>query len=60
VLRSGKYVGTFASKVEAEEAALRQAARSRAFGDFQVWKGTPRNPIEPDGNIYPGIADLAQ
>jgi hypothetical protein len=39
--------GTFASLEEAQTFAAKEAARSRSFCTFQVYIGTPRNPVQP-------------
>lgn len=45
MLNRTHYQGTFATLDEANAFAQQQAARSRTFCTFAVYKGTPRNPI---------------
>lgn len=50
------FVGTYDTKADAEAAARRMADRSRPFGVFVVWMGTPRNPYDESGPAYKGTA----
>lgn len=51
---SAHFRGTFDTLEEAEDYARRQARRSRNFVYFEVWRGTPRNAIEPVGERFQG------
>lgn len=44
-LKSGKYEGTFDKVEDAVAHAIALANRSRSFCEFEVWRGTPREPI---------------
>jgi hypothetical protein len=45
--RSGGYRGTFQTEGAALDYARKEAARSRSFASYEVWSGTPRQPIDP-------------
>jgi hypothetical protein len=53
-LRSGGYRGTFETPEAAKDYATSEAARSRAFMEYEVWLGTPRVPRKPLGIIVKG------
>jgi len=55
-LKSGKYEGTFDKVEDAVAHAIALANRSRSFCEFEVWRGTPREPIEllKGHDIYKG------
>jgi hypothetical protein len=48
--------GTFDRVEDAVGHAVASANKSRAFCTFEIWRGTPRNPIEPlKGHEYKGV-----
>jgi hypothetical protein len=53
-LQSGRYVGTFATREEADAYVALEAGRSRSFVDFEVWLGTPRAAVKPLGPVVKG------
>lgn len=53
-LGSRRYVGSFETREDAEVYAITEASRCRSFVEFQVWKGSPRNPLGPVGVVHKG------
>jgi hypothetical protein len=54
-LGTAHYSGTFSTEEEAVAYAEQQANRTRKFATFEVWKGTPKSPLEPTKHMYRGI-----
>jgi hypothetical protein len=54
LLGTSRYVGTFADKIAAETYAVSEAARSRKFAAFEVWTGTPKQPIRATSFVAQG------
>ena len=54
LLKSTRYVGTFATLQEAAEYVVSQAARSRSFARYQIFTGKPRDPMDPVGEPVNG------
>ena len=48
--------GTFPTLEEAKAFMIMKSMRSRPFMTYQVWKGKPRNLIDPVGEPMKGIA----
>jgi hypothetical protein len=48
------FTGSFDSIANALTYAEKQAQRSRSFVTFQVWCGTPRNPLNSSSNTVRG------
>jgi hypothetical protein len=46
-LGTSRYVGTFDDRIAAETYAASEAARTRKFVSYEVWTGSPRNPLRP-------------
>lgn len=55
VTGAARYCGVFGTEEEAVQYAMREAARSRKFAKFEVWRGTPRQPLAPvKGRVFEG------
>lgn len=61
-VRRGHYTGTFASLDEAKVYQKAEASNSRSFVVFEVWTGTPKNPIArvKDVGALRGSADAVR
>jgi hypothetical protein len=56
VLGTSRGCGAWDDSTGAAAYAQREAERSRSFCVFEVWRGTPRNPIAPvDGMVFAGL-----
>lgn len=53
-LQSGRFIGSFATKEQAEEFAKEQAARGRFFVSYKVCEGTPARPGREIGEEQKG------
>jgi len=55
MLGTSGFRGTFATQDEAAAFAAKEASHARSFASFEVWIGTPSNPIKAvEGTLVNG------
>jgi len=54
LLQSGRWIGRFATREEADAYIAREAARSRTFMEYRVCVGTPEQPGQDVGPAHKG------